>query len=357
VSGKFHIDINGNPAICKAQNENCPRGGIGEHFSSETEALEYADYVNELKIESESELQAYYSGNIDTNELGKSSNPFVRIEAYNNGDESSNILSEDYLVKKKLIENGLYTERLLADSDEYISSKALKIYNKENNTNLSNDNVDEFIQKQQEILNNDPKNEKLRTEIAYLNRMKNKSGQYSMSTKELFNNISEPDGGATFNPVSEKIPSSGFCYSPYPELSKTIKVDDPVAFQDDLNNYFKENKEILNKEDHYIGLWNDPETGVVYLDISVNSMEAQEVREGCEKKDQIAYFDLQSFESVTVNQNATSGQSMDFSNDFNRNMKEMEEEGIFSEDLSDKIRKTSDEELERMAEYFRNNKD
>ena len=64
-------------------------------------------------------------------------------------------------------------------------------------------------------------------------------------------------------------------------------------------------------------------------------------------------LDLQSFESVTVNQNATSGQS----NDFQKNMKEMENEGIFSEELSNKIRLTTDEELDRMAEYFKNNKD
>ena len=38
-------------------------------------------------------------------------------------------------------------------------------------------------------------------------------------------------------------------------------------------------------------------------------MDAKEARTQCEEKDQIAYFDLQDFSSVTVNQNATSGQS------------------------------------------------
>lgn len=352
MTKKFHIDLNGKPAPCNAK-QHCPRGGSDEHFPTTEKALEYADYINELKIESESELQAYYSGNLSTDEIGTSKNPLVRIEAYNNGYESPNILNEDYLVKKKLLANGLYTEKLIADTDDYISETALKFYNKENNTNLNYNNIDNFIGEKQKELDKAPENEELRTEIAYLNRMKNKSGEFSMSSDELFNNISEPDGGATFNPVSGKIPSSGFCYSPYPELSKTIDVQDPISFQDGLNNYFKENKEILNQNGHYIGLWNDPATGVVYLDISVNSMEAKEVRKGCEQKDQIAYFDLQTFESVTVNQNATSGQSDDFKN----NMKELEQQGVFSEELSNKIKNTSDEELERMAEYFKNNND
>ena len=38
-------------------------------------------------------------------------------------------------------------------------------------------------------------------------------------------------------------------------------------------------------------------------------MDAKEARKQCEDNDQIAYFDLQDFTSVTVNQNATSGQS------------------------------------------------
>ena len=38
-------------------------------------------------------------------------------------------------------------------------------------------------------------------------------------------------------------------------------------------------------------------------------MDAKEARKECEDNDQIAYFDLQDFSSVTVNQNATSGQS------------------------------------------------
>ena len=101
MTKKFHIDLNGKPAPCNAK-QHCPRGGSDEHFPTAEKALEYADYINELKIESESELQAYYSGNLSTDEIGTSKNPLVRIEAYNNGYESPNILNEDYLIDENL---------------------------------------------------------------------------------------------------------------------------------------------------------------------------------------------------------------------------------------------------------------
>jgi len=115
--------------------------------------------------------------------------------------------------------------------------------------------------------------------------------------------------------------------------------------------YIKENKELLSKKNHYVGLWNDPETNIIYMDVSVHSMNATTAREQCEQKDQIAYFDLQTGESVTVNQNATSGQGESYSS----NMKELENEGVFSESLSNNINNTKDKDLDKMFEYFNQN--
>lgn len=49
---KFHIDIHGKPAPCKAQ-KNCPRGGPRDHFSSFYLAQQAADKRNELKAKKE----------------------------------------------------------------------------------------------------------------------------------------------------------------------------------------------------------------------------------------------------------------------------------------------------------------
>lgn len=75
-----------------------------------------------------------------------------------------------------------------------------------------------------------------------------------------------------------------------------------------LSSYAKKNIDLMDKPDHYVGLWNDPATGIVYLDISVNTMSAEEAQKDCKGHDQIAFFDLQDYNSVTVNPNATSGQ-------------------------------------------------
>lgn len=46
---KYHIDINGVPAICRAEIIACPRGGGQEHYSTKEEAQVYADFLNETE--------------------------------------------------------------------------------------------------------------------------------------------------------------------------------------------------------------------------------------------------------------------------------------------------------------------
>lgn len=47
--GKYHINLKGEVAICRAM-EHCPLGGA--HFDHQTEAIEYADRMNEAVINS-----------------------------------------------------------------------------------------------------------------------------------------------------------------------------------------------------------------------------------------------------------------------------------------------------------------
>lgn len=110
------------------------------------------------------------------------------------------------------------------------------------------------------------------------------------------------------NPYVKTSPQVGFCYSPYPERSVEFSSVDDLTLST-YDEYCEKNKDLLSKENHYAGTWHDPATGKIYLDVSINTMDAKEARKQCEDNDQIAYFDLQDFTSVTVNQNATSGQS------------------------------------------------
>ena len=47
--GKYHINLKGEVAICRAM-EHCPLGGA--HFDHQAEAIEYADRMNEAVINS-----------------------------------------------------------------------------------------------------------------------------------------------------------------------------------------------------------------------------------------------------------------------------------------------------------------
>lgn len=327
----------------------CPYGSISEHFNSSQEAMEYADFVNEKKAEFQEERKSKTDA-----ELSLSKNPFSRAYIYTKGYQGD-ITKENYLTQKELLKNKNLIPKLIDSNDSYIARKALeKYYKNYKDTSLNTRTINNIYKKTEESLSKNPKDEKTRTELAYLNQYKQiiKGNSSLAETGDILKTVNTPDGGATFNPINNSSPVAGFCYSPYPEASRTVKFTDNLADnKKKLMDYMKENKELLSKKNHYIGLWNDPATGIIYMDVSVHSMNAKTAREQCEQKDQIAYFDLQTGESVTVNQNATSGQG----DSYTSNMKELENEGVFSESLSNNIKNTKDKDLDKMFEYFKQN--
>jgi len=121
----------------------------------------------------------------------------------------------------------------------------------------------------------------------------------------LFDRIHRPDGGFTYQMGTGREPHGGYAVSPYPQRSFAVEADrlKPV----DIVRYLKKNKDMLEKEDHYLGAWHDPASHKVFLDVSVVKQSAAEAERLCHEHDQIAYFDLQKFVSVTVNPLATSG--------------------------------------------------
>lgn len=150
----------------------------------------------------------------------------------------------------------------------------------------------------------------LRTEISRLNEELQGSNHNHGTIDDTLSGIHEPDGGATFN-LKGIQPSTGFCASPYPEHSKVFNSSKDVSFEA-LTQYVSEiekrDPSIFSQEETYLGMWNDPADGKVYLDISKRYHTAEEARKACEENDQIAFFDLNVFESVDVDRNAKSGQ-------------------------------------------------
>jgi hypothetical protein len=123
--------------------------------------------------------------------------------------------------------------------------------------------------------------------------------------------VRQPDGGFTFNPVTGASASSGYAVSPYPERSQVMDISkmSDKAIRSAVNAYGVKNKDIISKPGVFVGGWHDPENkGKVYLDISVVTKTAAAAERLALKHDQIAYFDFQTFQSVTVNKDAKSGQ-------------------------------------------------
>lgn len=150
----------------------------------------------------------------------------------------------------------------------------------------------------------------LRTRISELNEKVKGSGYNTTTIGENLSGVSEPDGGATFN-MNGTSPTTGFCASPYPEHSKVFESADevtPASLAKYVNEVNEADPNVLSGSNSYLGLWNDPDTGKIYLDVSKHYKTAEEARVACEENDQIAFFDLNRFESVTVDPNAKSGQ-------------------------------------------------
>lgn len=164
---------------------------------------------------------------------------------------------------------------------------------------------------------NEQTQDKLRTRRAAIKKnfeSSNGSNLVNNDMGEIFTRVKSPDGGGTITKDGSKSPISGFCYSPYPEISQCYNsaeefAPDQKTLQNNLIKFYNKNKSYFNDGNSFIGFWNDPETGKVYLDVSKVTDDASNARSECKQHDQIAFFDLQSYESVTVDQNAKSGQS------------------------------------------------
>lgn len=93
--------------------------------------------------------------------------------------------------------------------------------------------------------------------------------------------------------------TTGFFVSPHPELERAVQAQDLTV--SDLANFIHDNQAILQRPGNFLGGWHDPETGIISLDISTRTERAQQARTIAAEHQQVAFFDAQTFESVTVN--------------------------------------------------------
>lgn len=162
----------------------------------------------------------------------------------------------------------------------------------------------------------DKRHDALRTAVAdYKSRVYGDDSKH-VDYVEIFSGIQEADGGATWDPRTKESPISGFCVSPYPERGIVLEhYDDDVELILVLDKFQSDNDDLFSQPDNYIGLWNNPEDGKVYLDVSKRVSSAEEARSICENNEQIAFFDLQTFNSVESDIGKTANTARSIIND------------------------------------------
>lgn len=108
--------------------------------------------------------------------------------------------------------------------------------------------------------------------------------------------LQQPDGGFTHDPRTGRDVTRGFVVAAFPERSRDLPLDQVTA--SDIESYMFDNADLLQRDGYVLGGWHDPDTGRVWLDVSVVTQSRQKAIELAQQNNQIAVFDLAKFESI-----------------------------------------------------------
>lgn len=155
---------------------------------------------------------------------------------------------------------------------------------------------------------NSPAVDPIRTELYRALSAEGATDPASIDT--VSSDLSVPDGGFTYNPANGTTARAGFAVSPYPELSREVDLNgkSDVEVRREVTTYMRDNAKALAEDSAWLGGWHDPDTGKAWLDVSILVDTAERAREIGLKRDQLAYFDMGTMNSVVIDSNATSGQ-------------------------------------------------
>jgi len=114
----------------------------------------------------------------------------------------------------------------------------------------------------------------------------------------LLDAINEPDGGFSIHDHIGDGPTTGYMVS----LNKSTERDFPVSelSADHIRQYQEDHADELSQPGTYFGAWHNPSDGRVYLDVSTNFKDKDEAMKAAKKADQIAIFDLSTFDSLVT---------------------------------------------------------
>lgn len=166
--------------------------------------------------------------------------------------------------------------------------------------------LEELIDKAKE---DTPENDIYRTAL-YERTMENFVPTKKTPDEVHYADFDEENTGISLNVRDGEVAEHGFFVSVYPERGTILEPDaTEEEFRAAVEQFLKDNDDLLKKDKHVLGFWKSPTNHKTYIDVSVNVDDAGYARDLGDDKDQIAYFDSQTFEEITINANATSGQA------------------------------------------------
>jgi hypothetical protein len=115
--------------------------------------------------------------------------------------------------------------------------------------------------------------------------------------EDLLNRVLE-QGGFTYSVIEGEHRSEGLSLSPYPAQGVSVPTADLTL--NHLVQFALANRELLAQPNHHFGAWNDTENGQVCLDVSIVVNDEAEAQRLGRENDQIAYFNLATFETVKI---------------------------------------------------------
>ena len=104
------------------------------------------------------------------------------------------------------------------------------------------------------------------------------------------------NGGITFDPRTLKAVTVGFALSPYKRHETTIPCGSFSALS--IRKFMEEHRVLLALPDHFLGAW--VSGGKVWLDVSVVVRDRAYAEELARAADQLAFFNLETFEEIKV---------------------------------------------------------
>jgi len=99
-----------------------------------------------------------------------------------------------------------------------------------------------------------------------------------------------PDSGFTMDPRTGKDIKEGYAVAIYPDRSKEIAARS--INRSVIQQYTKDNQDLLNQQGNMVGAWHDPESGMVWLDVSRVELDRRSAIDIAKEHDQNSIFDL-----------------------------------------------------------------